>query len=366
MIVITNPQLINVPAKLHGWSDLSISAILRKRRILYNHVRFMASSIGSLGNFILQGVLPTEHQLGAGAYGRVFEVEYAGTTCAAKEIHPIFFRVARRAELDRVRRNFLHECQIWSTLRHPNVVQFIGIYYPEHDDNGLPVMVMEKMQCSLRAFVEGYEGVEIQLFMKLSLLHDVSMGLWYLHIRNPPVVHRDLTPNNILLGSHFEAKITDLGVAKVIRDTDSGRQMTKAPGTPHFMPPEALDDNPIYGPSLDVFSYGAVVLYVATQDWPEPRAREKYNSATGKRELVSEVERRQEYLDKMAESETGIELKPLVISCLDDDPAERPDVAEISRIIKELKGNYGNKDQTANFTIPTNHQSIPFTLLKVI
>ena len=72
--------------------------------------------------------------------------------------------------------------------------------------------------------------------------------MWYLHIRNPAVVHRDLTPKNILLGRHFEAKITDLGVAKVIRDTDSGRQMTKVPGTPHFMPPpEELDDDPVYG-----------------------------------------------------------------------------------------------------------------------
>ena len=305
----------------------------------------MANSIANLDHFILQDVLPTEHQLGAGAYGRVFEVEYAGTSCAAKEIHPIFFRVAQRDELDRIKRNFLHECQIWSTLRHPNIVQFIGIYYPGNDD-GLPVMVMEKMQCSLRSFVERFEGDKIQTFIKLSILHDVSMGLWYLHIRNPLVVHRDLTPNNILLGDHFEAKITDLGVAKVMRDTDSGRQMTKAPGTPHFMPPEALDDNPAYGPSLDVFSYGAVVLYVTTQEWPEPRAREKCNPVTGRRELVSEVERRQEYLDKMTESEIGIEMRPLVISCLNDDPTGRPLITEISRSIKELKIRYGHQDGT--------------------
>ena len=231
-----------------------------------------------------------------------------------------------------------------------------------NDDNGLPVMVMEKMHCSLRSFVEGFEGLEIQLPTKLSILHDVSMGLWYLHIRNPPVVHRDLTPNNILLSRHFEAKITDLGVAKVIRDTDSGRQMTKAPGTPHFMPPEALDDNPAYGPSLDVFSYGAVILYVTTQDWPEPRAREKYNSVTGKRELVSEVERRQEYLDKMAESEVGVKLRRLIVSCLDDDQAMRPMIADISSSIKGLKIQYGNKDEIGDFSIPTNvftHQPIP-------
>ena len=327
----------------------------------------MANSIASLDHFVLQGVQPTEHQLGVGAYGRVFEVEYAGTTCAAKEIHPIFFRVARQDELDRIRRNFLQECRIWSTLRHPSIVQFIGTFYRENDDgNGLPVMVLEKMQCSLRSFVERFEGDKIQTFTKLSVLHDVSMGLWYLHIRQPPVVHRDLTPNNILLGNHLEAKITDLGVAKVMRDTDSGRHMTKAPGTPHFMPPEALDDNPAYGPSLDVFSYGAVILYVGTQEWPEPRAREKLNPETGRRELVSEVERRQEYLDEMKNSEIGIEMRPLVISCLNDDPNARPVITEISRNIKELKGCYANQDVTVNPSNMTTRQLVPEAPLKVI
>ena len=108
--------------------DLEILSNYQTRASL-SHVRLMANSIASLDHFVLQGVLPTEHQLGAGAYGRVFEVEYAGTTCAAKEIHPIFFRVARQDELNRIKGNFLRECRIWSTLRHPNIVQFIGMYY---------------------------------------------------------------------------------------------------------------------------------------------------------------------------------------------------------------------------------------------
>ena len=222
---------------------------------------------------------------------------------------------------------------------------------------------MEKMQCSLRSFVERFERDKIQMYTKLSILHDVSMGLWYLHIRQPPVVHRDLTPNNILLGSHLEAKITDLGVAKVMRDTDSGRHLTKVPGTPHFMPPEALDDNPAYGPSLDVFSFGAVVLYVDTQEWPEPRAREKRNPETGKRELVSEVERRQEYIDKMEDTEIGTEIRPLVISCLNDDPNTRPVITEISRSVKELKGHFGHQGTTINII---TKQLIPAAPLKVI
>ena len=58
----------------------------------------------------------------------------------------------------------------------------------------------------------------IPLNVKLSILDEVCLGLRYLHSRNPPIVHRDLTPNNILAtGGHLEAKITDLGAAKVVR-----------------------------------------------------------------------------------------------------------------------------------------------------
>ena len=125
----------------------------------------------------------------------------------------------------------------------------------------LPVMVMEKMQYSLRGLVEKYDNIPLNV--KLSILDDVCLGLRYLHSRSPPIVHRDLTPNNILLGGHLEAKITDLGVAKVIK-SENNKTMTKLPGTPDFMPPEALRKKPVYGPSLDVFSYGGVILNVTS------------------------------------------------------------------------------------------------------
>ena len=57
------------------------------------------------------------------------------------------------------------------------------------------------------------------------ILDEVCLGLRYLHSRNPPIIHRDITPNNILLGVHLEAKITDLGVAKVVK-SDNQKSMT--------------------------------------------------------------------------------------------------------------------------------------------
>ena len=58
----------------------------------------------NLDHLLLQDIQAGDVELGAGAYGRVFEVEYAGLACAAKEIHPIFFRVARREKLERTSR----------------------------------------------------------------------------------------------------------------------------------------------------------------------------------------------------------------------------------------------------------------------
>ena len=78
------------------------------------------------GLLMLHGVHPTEKEIGRGAYGRVFEVNYEGTLCAAKEVHAILLQYAQGDDLQKIIDDFLSECQIWSTLRHPCVVQFLG------------------------------------------------------------------------------------------------------------------------------------------------------------------------------------------------------------------------------------------------
>ena len=211
-------------------------------------------------------------------------------------------------------------------------VMSLGVYYPAMDQYRLPVMVMEKMQHSLRGLVENYDNIPLNV--KLSILDEVCLGLRYLHSRNPPIVHRDLTPNNILLSYHLEAKITDLGVAKVLRN-DNQMTMTKLPGTPDFMPPEALGTKPVYGPPLDIFSYGGVILYLTTQLWPRPTDRSEFNPDTEMWEIVSEVKRRQCYLDKITGGAKN--LKPLVMSCLDDNPNKRPLLPHVSMTMKRAK-----------------------------
>ena len=195
---------------------------------------------------------------------------------------------------------------------------------------------MEKMCQSLRNLIEEYDSILIPVNLKLSILDDVCLGLRYLHSKDPPILHRDLTPNNILLTSYLEAKISDLGVAKAVQ-TKSPQSMTKAPGTADFMPPEALADKPIYGLPLDVFSLGGVILFTTIQQWPHPTSWVQIDADTGNKTYFSEVQRRQCYLDKITGDVAELIIKPLVISCLSDNPKDRPLIKQVSLKIKNAR-----------------------------
>jgi len=127
---------------------------------------------------------------------------------------------------------------------------------------------MERMDSSLDDLLEG--APSLPLALKRSLLADVARGLLYLHTRNPPVVHRDLSSKNILLTSALVAKISDLGNARIV-PSQLARSLTCLPGAMVYMPPEAFNDGSRYGPPLDIFSYGHLALFTLTQvrkGWP--------------------------------------------------------------------------------------------------
>ena len=212
----------------------------------------------------------------------------------------------------------------------------IGMYYPAKEN--LPALVMEKMQFSLKTLVENRSSLKWE--DKLSILNDVGFGLQYLHSRNPPIVHRDITPNNILLCNHLRAKISDLGVAKVMDTTDT-KTLTQVPGTQDFMPPESLASKPVYDLSLDIFSFGGVILYICIQQWPELAPLIEFNQDTGMRTVLTEIQRRQQDLDKMIG--VYVDLKSLVISCLDDNSKNRPLVGQVLQEIQQVKNRYIEK-----------------------
>ena len=279
-------------------------------------------------------------ELGRGSYGRVFTVRYRGLHYAAKEIHPILYEGAGPKEQQKIWKSFYRECYYCSKLRHPNVVQFIGVYYPAGaavSSLRLPIMVMELMDCSLTSFIEE-KVTTVDMTVKHSILLDVAHGLNYLHGQIPQIIHRDLTPNNIMLSLHDSqhvAKIGDLGVARVIRadgkTTES--KLTSVPGTADFMPPEAIHDDPDYNASLDVFSFGSITLYLITEEWPTPKPPTEFDHVTRSTIGFNEVERRQHYLDKMT-GNVADSVKSLVERCLDNDPNVRPTIAAATKLLK--------------------------------
>jgi len=132
------------------------------------------------------------------------------------------------------------------------------------------------------------------------------------------------------------AKIADLGVARIINVDDkiSSQHLTKMPGTVDFMPPEAFPDQANYDTSLDVFSYGGIILHTINGEWPTPTKNTKYDTKKCQVIGLNEVEHRQKYLDKMIE--VAESLKPLVVSCSDYDPVKCLSIFELSERIKAM------------------------------
>ena len=282
------------------------------------------------------------NQIGRGANGRILEAKWEGTVVAVKEIHSIFMNEVGDLEFQSFKRSFLRECEQSSRLRHPNIVRFFGIYHPP--GARVPSLVMERLHCSLTSLLENNPVVPIGT--KVSIIKDVALGLRYLHTRNPPIIHRDLSSNNVLLSKGMEGKIGDLGTARLV-DPRKQSRMTKAPGTVDFMPPEALEDveNIGYDKELDVFSFGCAMLHTLSHQWPTPSQAVIINPETG---IVTggrtEVERRSQYFERIVGSRSDV-LIPLIESCLSNLPKNRPSIV---RVWDQLKGQLVDREHTSS------------------
>ena len=157
------------------------------------------------------------------------------------------------------------------------------------------------------------------MHLLVNLVHFDSnlIGLVFLHDREKPIVHRDLNDKNVLLAEDGTVKIADFGQSKLIDKPGQFLMSTQQPGAVAYMPPEALDDNPRYTPSVDTFSLGVLMLEITTQQPPQ----------VGLTKIGSkpEVLRRANNLKVLSD---GHVLKPLIIWCLQECDS-RPSVATV-------------------------------------
>ena len=339
---------------------LSLAALMRQNHGCCRVI--MAESIlddyPELRPFVLSTTAPTGTRIGAGAYGSVEEVAVPGAICAAKKIHDFFLDATQvpPTAIRSVSVRFVRECQLMSTLRHPHIVQFLGICFLP--GSRLPALVMERLATNLHDLLDP-ETIHpspkplFPLNLKYSVLHDVASGLAFLHERSPPVIHRDLSARNVLLNSGMVAKIADLGVARIVPRMGAAATMTKAPGASVYMPPEALENRPGYGDDMqskydagiDIFSYGVVVIFMLSQTFPCDLLAPNYREG-GRLLGRTELERREMYMriirGQLCKTHP---LLQLIESCLDF-PECRPNIQQVLHLLEQAKALVRGEDET--------------------
>ena len=276
--------------------------------------------------------------LGIGSYGAVYKAMCDDLPCAAKILHPALFQFTAPGGTS-VMRKFEQECRLLSAIKHPHIVQYLGMY---HDpESKLPVLLMELMDESLTHFLEQSQE-PIPYHTEVNLCHDVALALSYLHSNG--IVHRDLSSNNVLLIASSRAKVTDFGMVKlydVNRSTGHLTPLTLCPGATVYMSPEALKDRPVYTDKLDSFSLGVLCIQIMTRQFPDPGDRFQAmvisdpRIPSGRVQVeVPEIERRQSHIDLIDPIHP---LLPVALDCLKDSDRERPSCHELCGRMSTLK-----------------------------
>ncbi len=223
---------------------------------------FMAEEIAEKLGTDLAGRYRFIGEIGRGGMANVYLTATRGTLGGFQKLMVIKLLRADLAEEQEFRQMFLAEARLAARLNHPNVVQT----YDVGEDAGRFYLAME--------FVDGQTLESVRRApdaatffpprMQLQVLVHVLAGLHYAHeladYDGKPlnVVHRDVTPSNILLGYDGRVKLVDFGVAKAL---DSGTQ-TRAgvvKGKTGYMAPEAFTDSGHVDRRADIYSVGVLL-----------------------------------------------------------------------------------------------------------
>jgi serine/threonine protein kinase len=195
--------------------------------------------------FIKYEDLQFHEKISEGAFGVVFRGVYRNSNVAIKKIKDDFNN----------RNEFENEVRIMKSLRHPNVLLFMGACIM----GDFRLIVTELMGNSLESAIHSNKSQialhgNLSFKKKVDLIMDIVRGMIYLHGLTPPVLHRDLKPSNILLDANMTtAKVCDFGASKFL----SKNTMTANTGTLLYMAPEALQQKKgeSYTEKGDVYRY---------------------------------------------------------------------------------------------------------------
>ncbi len=205
-----------------------------------------------------------------------------GEVMAARDV-----QIARDVAIKRMRAadpsdkaiaRFLREAMVQGRLEHPAVVP---VHEIGRDADGLPYFVMKKLTGTQLAKI--LEDDEMPLQKVLRAFADVCLAVEFAHVRG--VVHRDLKPDNIMLGDYGEVYVLDWGVAKILGEDDSafadigsgtgsGEHATRvgtAVGTPGYMSPEQVRGQGDVDGRADVYTLGCLLFEILSGEALHPR-----------------------------------------------------------------------------------------------
>ncbi|KAJ4967480.1 hypothetical protein NE237_019329 [Protea cynaroides] len=191
--------------------------------------------------------------IGTGGSGSVYIAKLpTGKVVAVKKLHHHHFEVEEKAYEE----SFINEIHVLTRMRHRNIVKLYG--YCSHAR--CKFLIFEYIEKGSLADILGIEAeaVEFNWKKRLNVIKGVSHALSYLHHDcTPPLIHRDISSNNILLDANLEPHVADFGTARFLNPESSNR--TILAGTYGYIAPE-LAYTMVVTEKCDVYSFGVLIL----------------------------------------------------------------------------------------------------------
>ncbi|XP_071911546.1 MDIS1-interacting receptor like kinase 2-like isoform X1 [Coffea arabica] len=204
--------------------------------------------------------------IGTGGYGSVYRARLpSGKVVALKKLHRL------EGENPNFDKSFRNEADMLSKIRHRNIVTLFGFCLHKR----CMFLIYEYMDRGSLFFIlrDETEAVELDWIKRVNLIKGIASALSYLHYDcDPPIIHRDVSSNNILLNSQLEATLSDFGTARIL-ELDSSNQTVIA-GTFGYMAPDLLVNaelayTMVVTEKSDVYGFGVVVLETLFGEHPQ-------------------------------------------------------------------------------------------------
>ncbi|KAH0890267.1 hypothetical protein HID58_052696 [Brassica napus] len=184
-------------------------------------------------------------------------------------------------------------------------------------------------------------GIRLDWTRRLKIALGSGKGLAYLHeLADPPIIHRDIKSNNILLDENLTAKVADFGLSKIVGDPEKTHVTTQVKGTMGYLDPEYYMTNQLTEKS-DVYGFGVVMLELLTGKSPIERGKYVVREVKTKMNKTRSLYDLQELMDTtiIASSSNlkGFEkYVDLALRCVEEEGVNRPSMGEVVKEIENI------------------------------